>query len=187
MAARVREVVWVESARAALDEVIAYIAQDSQQAAVQVLDAALHAAASLSTLPERGRIVPELNNSSIRETFVFQYRLMYRVEDRRWLSSRLCMARATSPSDDRTRIRRSRARRLTDEWSRRAKRSCATMSPSRAAHSGIVGPTERRNGQRQEPGPGGRTIHCARSECSRNGAVLVAMDDPGLAPKDLHV
>ena len=81
MAARVRDVVWAESARDALDEVIAYIAQDSPQAAVQVLDAALQAAASLSALAERGRIVPELNNPIIRETFVFRYRLMYRVAD----------------------------------------------------------------------------------------------------------
>ena len=41
MAARVREVIWAESARDALDAVIGYIAQDSQQAAVQVLDEAL--------------------------------------------------------------------------------------------------------------------------------------------------
>lgn len=43
MVARVRAVVWAESARDALDEVIAYIAHDSQHAAVQVLDAALGA------------------------------------------------------------------------------------------------------------------------------------------------
>jgi len=35
MAARVREVVWAESARDALDAVIGYIAQDSPQAAMQ--------------------------------------------------------------------------------------------------------------------------------------------------------
>ena len=35
MAARVRSVVWAQSAYAALDEVIAYIAQDSRQAAIR--------------------------------------------------------------------------------------------------------------------------------------------------------
>ena len=83
MAARVREVIWAESARDALDEVITYIAQDSRQAAVHVLKAALEAAASLSTLSERGRVVPETNDPVIREIFVFRYRLMYRVEDER--------------------------------------------------------------------------------------------------------
>ena len=55
MAARVREVIWAQSARDALDAVIGYIAQDSQQAAVQVLDEALRAGASLATFAERGR------------------------------------------------------------------------------------------------------------------------------------
>ena len=85
MAARVRAVVWAESAQDALDEVIEYIAQDSRQAALQVLDAALGAGASLATLSERGRIVPELNDPVIREILVFRYRLLYRVEDERVL------------------------------------------------------------------------------------------------------
>ena len=83
MAARLREVVWAESARNALDEVITYIARDSQQAAVSVLGAVLDAAASLATLSERGRVVPETNDPAVRETFVFRYRLMYRVDDER--------------------------------------------------------------------------------------------------------
>ena len=81
MVARVRAVVWAQSTRDALDEVTGYIAQDSQQAAVQVLDAALGAAASLAMFSERGRIVPELNNPAIREMFVFRYRLLYQVHD----------------------------------------------------------------------------------------------------------
>lgn len=85
MAARDRAVVWAESAQDALDEVIEYIAQDSRQAALQVLDAALGAGASLATLSKRGRIVPELNDPVIREIFVFRYRLLYRVEDERVL------------------------------------------------------------------------------------------------------
>ena len=67
MAARVRPVVWAQSAYAALDEVVAYIAQDSRQAAVQVLERALDTAADLGTLSERGRIVPELDDPAIRE------------------------------------------------------------------------------------------------------------------------
>ena len=83
MAARVREVVWAESARDALDEVIEYIAQDSESAAKQVLDEALRAGAGLDSFSERGRIVPELNDPAIREVFVFRYRLLYEVGDAR--------------------------------------------------------------------------------------------------------
>ena len=80
MAARVRPVVWAQSASAALDEVVAYIAQDSRQAALRVLERALNTAADLGTLSERGRIVPELDDPSIREVFVHHYRLLYRIE-----------------------------------------------------------------------------------------------------------
>ena len=80
MATRVRPVVWAQSAYAALDEVVAYIAQDSRQAAVQVLERALNTAADLKTLSERGRIVPELDDPAIREVFVHRYRLLYRIE-----------------------------------------------------------------------------------------------------------
>ena len=85
MAARVREVIWAESARDALDAVIGYIAHDSQQGAVQVLDEALRSAASLASFAERGRVVPELNDPAVREVFVYKYRLQYEVGDARVL------------------------------------------------------------------------------------------------------
>lgn len=85
MVARVREVVWAESARDALDAVITYIGEDSQQPALRVLDEALRAGGSLATFAERGRVVPELNDPAIREVFVYKYRLQYEVSDTRVL------------------------------------------------------------------------------------------------------
>ena len=79
MASRHRTVVWAESAQAALDEVVSYIAEDSRDQAIKVLIQALEAAVSLQTLADRGRIVPELREPDLRELFVFRYRLMYRV------------------------------------------------------------------------------------------------------------
>jgi len=79
VAPRHRNVIWAESAQAALDEVITYIAQHSRDQAIKVLIRALEAAASLETLADRGRIVPELAEPDLRELFVFRYRLMYRV------------------------------------------------------------------------------------------------------------
>jgi toxin ParE1/3/4 len=83
VAARIRPVAWSRSAQAALDEAIAYIHHDSPANARRVLVAALKAAASLETLAERGRIVPELASSDIRELLVFKFRLLYRVSDDR--------------------------------------------------------------------------------------------------------
>jgi plasmid stabilization system protein ParE len=67
MAARVREVVWAQSARDALDAVIEYIAQDSPQAAVQVLDDALRVGASLAMFAERGGLAAMRRDPIVEE------------------------------------------------------------------------------------------------------------------------
>jgi plasmid stabilization system protein ParE len=76
-----RGVVWTPEARRSLDEVLDFVARDSRDGATNVLEQALAAARSLETLADRGRIVPELADGSIREIFVYRYRLMYRVQD----------------------------------------------------------------------------------------------------------
>lgn len=74
-----RRVNWTPEARRTLEEVIEFINRESSQGARSVLDQALNAAASLETLSDRGRVVPERSDPSIREIFVYRYRLMYRV------------------------------------------------------------------------------------------------------------
>lgn len=59
------------------------IATDSQDGAIRVLTRTLEAAESLSSLAERGRVVPEVQDPSLRELFVYDYRLLYRVDDDR--------------------------------------------------------------------------------------------------------
>lgn len=44
---------------------------------------ALEVADTLSTLSERGRVVPELGETTLREVFVYEYRLLYRVREDR--------------------------------------------------------------------------------------------------------
>jgi plasmid stabilization system protein ParE len=83
VAARTRRVIWAESAQQALDDVLGHIAADSSDGAIRVLIRALEVAASLSTLAERGRVVPEVGDSTLRELFVYDYRILYRIyEDR---------------------------------------------------------------------------------------------------------
>ena len=79
MASR-RRVVWTREAQRSLNEVIQYIARDSESGGRSVLDQALAAARSLESLAERGRVVPERADRAVREVFVYRYRLMYRVE-----------------------------------------------------------------------------------------------------------
>ena len=62
-----------------LDEVLATIAADAPRSAERVLDVFDSTAESLSELAARGRIVPEFEEPSIRELFVYRYRLIYQV------------------------------------------------------------------------------------------------------------
>lgn len=83
MVARTRDVVWTESGQLALDAVLTDIFKDSPDGAARVLVRALDVAGSLATLSERGRVVPEVGDVTLRELFVYRYRLLYRVRDER--------------------------------------------------------------------------------------------------------
>jgi toxin ParE1/3/4 len=74
-----RVVAWTTSARDSLDEILSFIASDSPEAASKVLEVVVAAAESLSLFSERGRVVPETDMSSIREIFVYRYRVLYQV------------------------------------------------------------------------------------------------------------
>jgi toxin ParE1/3/4 len=62
-----------------LDDAVAYRARDSRPAAERLLAQALDAAASLDVFGERGRVVPELSESNVRELLVQRYRMLYEV------------------------------------------------------------------------------------------------------------
>jgi plasmid stabilization system protein ParE len=79
VAARTRDVVWAESAQRALDDILGDIALESPAGAAKVLIRALDVAVTLSTLSERGRVVPELGEATLREVFVYEFRLIYRI------------------------------------------------------------------------------------------------------------
>jgi hypothetical protein len=60
-----RDVIWAPSAYADLDQALA-----QREDPATLLDAVLVAAESLSTLSDRGRLVPELDDAVTREIFV---------------------------------------------------------------------------------------------------------------------
>jgi len=78
-----RKVIWAYAAEEDLEAAASYIHRDSPVYAASFVDRALEAGRSLNEFAERGRIVPELRDSSIREIFVYSYRLVYRIEDDR--------------------------------------------------------------------------------------------------------
>lgn len=76
-------VYWTEAAQHDLESIINYIAVDSIDNALSVLYKIKEKADSLYTLPDRGRIVPELkfhNIDNYRELIHYPWRIIYRIE-----------------------------------------------------------------------------------------------------------
>jgi toxin ParE1/3/4 len=77
-------VVWASVAEKDLVNIIEYIAEDSPQNALNILKSIRKQASDLYTLPERGRIVPELYDQGIlqyHELIIEPWRLIYRVSE----------------------------------------------------------------------------------------------------------
>lgn len=75
----VREVRWSRSAKFDLNDILEYISAQAPLNAFRLSKRIREASQTLDTLPERGRVIPELNDSSLREIFISRYRIMYRV------------------------------------------------------------------------------------------------------------
>ncbi len=78
-------VAWSPAAADDLEGMTTYIARDSAAYARTVASKVLAAAKSLGQFPEIGRMVPEVGDPSIRERFVYSYRVIYRIEPHRVL------------------------------------------------------------------------------------------------------
>jgi toxin ParE1/3/4 len=76
-----RKVKWTESAWNDIEEVFDYIAKDSSFKASSFIQEVRDSANSLDYLAERGRMVPEFNDSTFRELFIRKYRLIYQIKD----------------------------------------------------------------------------------------------------------
>jgi len=79
-------VVWTSVAERDLAEIVTHLHRDSPSAARRVLARLERQASSLETLPNRGRIVPELAALDVRiyrELIIRPHRLIYSVRDHR--------------------------------------------------------------------------------------------------------
>ena len=75
-----RKVVWADAAVNDLEAAAEYISKDSPSYAAAFVLQSLESAKSLGDFAERGRVVPEFKNETIREIFVHSYRLIYQLQ-----------------------------------------------------------------------------------------------------------
>lgn len=74
-----RTVRWAEAATEDLAEAAEFIARDSPVYAAALVREARAAALSLRHFADRGRVVPESNDPTIRELFIKHYRPIYQL------------------------------------------------------------------------------------------------------------
>ncbi len=76
-------VIWSEPAKDDLKKIFDYIASDSKYYAIKVSQEFVEKSEQLEKLPMIGRIVPELEDTNIRELIIYSYRLVYEISHKR--------------------------------------------------------------------------------------------------------
>lgn len=80
-----RRLIWSPEAIEDIESIAGYIGRDSLWYAKAVASRIVETAESIPDYPELGRIVPEIGDDTIRERFVYSYRVIYRIESERIL------------------------------------------------------------------------------------------------------
>lgn len=71
--------IWALEALDDIDAIAQFIGRDSQVHARRVVSEIMELGELLLAQPRMGRIVPELDNDSIREHFIYSYRVIYEI------------------------------------------------------------------------------------------------------------
>ena len=72
---------WSEEALEDIESIATYIEKDSPIYAKSVVSKFFEKAEILQEFSDLGRTVPEFNDPTIREIFVYSYRLIYRIDE----------------------------------------------------------------------------------------------------------
>ena len=70
---------WTEEARSHLERIHGYIAQDSPEYALRVVDRLTRRSEQIAAFPMSGRAVPEVQVAELREIIEGPYRIIYRI------------------------------------------------------------------------------------------------------------
>ena len=75
------KLVWTPLARDDLRRIVSYVARDNPGAATRVGEGILSSVEPLQSMPRMGRMVPERQDETIRETIRGNYRIIYRLRE----------------------------------------------------------------------------------------------------------
>ncbi|WP_343650112.1 type II toxin-antitoxin system RelE/ParE family toxin [Stenotrophomonas sp.] len=75
--------IWSSESLEDIDAIAQFIARDSRHHAQRVVEALLALGEIIEAQPLAGRAVPELGQSSVRERFLYSYRVIYEISSAR--------------------------------------------------------------------------------------------------------
>ncbi len=75
------KLIWSPQAIEDIRAIAEYISRDSRTYAESTVERIFQAPEKLGEFPKLGRVVPEKNHESVREIFVFQYRIIYEIQE----------------------------------------------------------------------------------------------------------
>jgi plasmid stabilization system protein ParE len=78
---RIEKIIWTEDGINSLETIVEFIATDSRYYATNFAKQVLARIEKLIDFPSLGRIVPEYDNTSIREIMYQNYRIVYKVSE----------------------------------------------------------------------------------------------------------
>ncbi len=78
-------VVWSPEAVEDLEAIAEYIGRDSEFYARTIVAKALDLTKAIREFPNSGRVVPEFGDETVREFFIYNYRVIYRTSENRIL------------------------------------------------------------------------------------------------------
>ena len=94
------KIIWSPLAVDRVSEIAAYIAQDNPAVAEKWTHTIFAKVEQLKSFPKSGRIVPETNHPNIRELIYRNYRIIYRIEEKRLSILTVRHGKQVLPADD---------------------------------------------------------------------------------------
>jgi toxin ParE1/3/4 len=76
------KIIWSPQAQHKLTDIADYIAKDKPGAALNWVETVLDQVENLSSFPNSGRVVPELDNEQYKELIIGNYRVIYKITEK---------------------------------------------------------------------------------------------------------
>ena len=76
------KIVWAVESLKDIEEIISYVSKDSKLYTINFASKIISAVETLEAFPEIGRIVPEYDNTLIREIIYRNYRIVYKISEK---------------------------------------------------------------------------------------------------------